>query len=142
MGQDSRVLSKAAIPAWIREKTLASGCGDSQGDRDPSYLLQVMAASPLPPPMMWSLPHSPSYCSLPECLTNKNKERPPRRGRGRIVSWRLAWANSEVFLPIPIKIREWGEELTGDLGEKDFYMCVSGGIRERGTQLEETKNDR
>lgn len=80
VGQDSRVLSKAAIPAWIREKTLASGFGDSQGDRDPSYLLQVMAASSLPPSMMWSLPHSPSH-SLPECLANTNRERPSRRGR-------------------------------------------------------------
>lgn len=35
MGQDSRVLSKAAIPAWIREKALATGCGggDGQGGR-------------------------------------------------------------------------------------------------------------
>lgn len=40
VGQDSRLLSKAAIPAWIRRKALATVWGDGQGDRDPSCLLQ------------------------------------------------------------------------------------------------------
>lgn len=90
-GQDSRVLSKAAIPVWIRQNALAVGSGvgeggggvvgDGQGDRVSSCLFQRIIASPLPSPMMWPLPHSPS--PLPEGPAKIGDENTQKAEAGR-----------------------------------------------------------